>query len=74
MTEKRLGVPDHVPEGEEREDGLPLLFPVIEDFGPHAKTLFLGKSRLLPQQLRQKTRMKLHTHRLQRSPITTNHP
>ena len=42
MTEKRLGVPDHVPEGEEREDGPPLLFPVIEDFGPHAKTLFLG--------------------------------
>ena len=42
MTEKRLGVPERVPEGEEREDGLPLLFPVIEGFGPHEKTLFLG--------------------------------
>ena len=42
MTEKRLGVPERVPEGEEREDGLPLLFSVIEDVGPHQKTLFLG--------------------------------
>ena len=42
MTEKRLGVPDHVPEGEAREDDRPLLFPVIEGVGPHAKTLFLG--------------------------------
>ncbi|WP_180901889.1 dual specificity protein phosphatase family protein [Martelella soudanensis] len=42
MTEKRLGVPDHVPEGEAREDDRPLLFPVIEDFGPQGKTLFLG--------------------------------
>ena len=42
MTEKRLGVPDHVPEDEAREDDRPLLFPVIDGFGPHAKTLFLG--------------------------------
>ncbi|AQZ51653.1 dual specificity protein phosphatase family protein [Martelella mediterranea] len=42
MTEKRLGVPDHVPENEAREDDRPLLFPVIDGVGPHAKTLFLG--------------------------------
>lgn len=42
MTEKRLGVPEHVPPNEAREDDHPLFFPVIESFGPHAKTLFLG--------------------------------
>ncbi|MBB4120144.1 dual specificity protein phosphatase family protein [Martelella radicis] len=42
MTEKRLGVPDLVPEEEAREDTVPLLFPVLEGFGPHAKSLFLG--------------------------------
>ncbi|AMM84540.1 protein phosphatase [Martelella sp. AD-3] len=42
MTEKRLGIPDHVPEAEAREDVRPLLYPVIEGFGPHEKTLYLG--------------------------------
>ena len=42
MTEKRLGVPDHVPVSEAREDDRPLLFPVIENVGPYEKTLFLG--------------------------------
>lgn len=42
MTEKRLGMPDHVPETEAREDIRPLLYPVIENFGPHGKTLYLG--------------------------------
>nr|WP_272214589.1 hypothetical protein [Marinicella sp. W31]MDC2880215.1 hypothetical protein [Marinicella sp. W31] len=39
---KRLGIPDHVPEAEAREDVRPLLYPVIEGFGPHRKTLYLG--------------------------------
>ncbi|TYC61730.1 dual specificity protein phosphatase family protein [Rhodobacterales bacterium] len=43
MTNKRrLGIPDHVPEAEAREDDRPLLFPVIEGVGPHEKTLYLG--------------------------------
>ncbi|WP_319518343.1 dual specificity protein phosphatase [uncultured Martelella sp.] len=40
--EKRLGVPEHVPEAEAREDDRPLFYRVIEDFGPHRKSLFLG--------------------------------
>ena len=44
MTNKksRHGLPTDVDATEAREDAQPLLLPVVEDFGPHKKTLFLG--------------------------------
>ncbi|TPW27651.1 dual specificity protein phosphatase family protein [Martelella alba] len=42
MVQKRLGMPDQVPDSEAREDARPLLFPVVENVGPHGKTLYLG--------------------------------
>ncbi|WP_176084577.1 dual specificity protein phosphatase [Martelella sp. HB161492] len=42
MMQQRLGMPDQVPESEAREDDRPLLFPVVQQVGPHGKTLYLG--------------------------------